>query len=138
MMFFSSVSRQGGRGAATRRETPDVIFATRYGNRCDFNYYAAHRRVTDAPPPPSTSSSGLHHSTSVPRLHAKKADSPAGETQLLAAAEESLCSTGSHTCSSPENISPSTDLRPATSPRSPPLDSCLSTFYLSPFEARRH
>lgn len=121
MMFFSSVSRQGGGGAETRRETPAVIFAMRYGNRCDFNYYAAHRHVTDAPPPPSTSSSSsaLRHSTSVPRLHAKKADSPAGKTQWLAAAEESLCSAGSHTCSSPENISPSTNLRPATS-LSPP------------------
>lgn len=39
-------------GAETRSETPAVIFAMCCGNRCDFNYYAAHRRVTDAPPPP--------------------------------------------------------------------------------------
>lgn len=77
--------------------------------------------------------SGLHHCTSVLWLHAKKADFPPGKTQLLAAAEESLCSAGRHTCLSPENISQSTNLCPITSlsPRHNLFVSTLSQ-YLGP------
>lgn len=89
--------------------TPVVIFAMCFDNRCDFNYYTAHRRLTDLP-------SGLHHSTSVLWLHAKKADFPLEKTQLLAAAEESLCTTNRHMSLSPENIYQSTDLYSITFP----------------------
>lgn len=86
--------------SANKSPTPVAIFVLCFDNRCDFNYYTTHRRLTDLP-------SGLHHGTSVLWLHAKKADFPLGKTQLLAAAEESLGSTDRHTCLSPESISES-------------------------------
>lgn len=95
---------------------PVVIFAVCFDNRCDFNYYTPRRRLTDLP-------SGLHHGTSVLWLHAKKADFPL--EKLLAAAEESLCSTNRHMCLSPQDVSQPTNLR------SPACPSCGHNLFVS-------